>query len=283
MPGMGRILRDIRKSRGLTLDQTSKCGISATSLSKFECGKTQLSARNLFKLMKYLGVTLADVYVFMSEGQDVLSLIGTALDYYAENNLPGLSQCLDQLHQLYEDRPVNYIQLGLILVKSAIQAQAGLTIKEGDLQAVFTYLIHSDLWLSLELSYVSFYVYLSQDCTKLSLLGQRLLNQDVFVGPHLDPYHQGQWLIIKVVEKLILLGDAYRAQRLLQAYFKKQAPFPMHTEQLILKFLQHLCHYQLTPSTSHLEATRSYLCQIQGSIPSHKMTYYINYLDSLAL
>ena len=56
---MNNMLRDLRKSKGLTQeDLAKKANVSRSVIARFETGKTTLSAKNLIKIAGTLGVPM---------------------------------------------------------------------------------------------------------------------------------------------------------------------------------------------------------------------------------
>ncbi len=63
MDDVGERLRELRKSRGLSIRRVSEeTGFSVSFLSKLETGKSSITVKNLIKLLGFYGVTLADVF-----------------------------------------------------------------------------------------------------------------------------------------------------------------------------------------------------------------------------
>lgn len=63
MEDVGKILQDLRKSKGFSIRKVADdTGFSLSFLSKLENGKTSITIRNLVKLLNYYNVTLADIF-----------------------------------------------------------------------------------------------------------------------------------------------------------------------------------------------------------------------------
>src|SRR3546814_19218663 len=59
---VGARLRDVRRERGLTLDElASRSGMSMSTLSRLESGKRQASLEMLLLLTRQLGLRIADI------------------------------------------------------------------------------------------------------------------------------------------------------------------------------------------------------------------------------
>ncbi len=66
MEDIGERLRGLRRERGLSIRKVSEeTGFSVSFLSRLETGKSSITIKNLLKLLRYYGVTLAEVF---SEG-----------------------------------------------------------------------------------------------------------------------------------------------------------------------------------------------------------------------
>ncbi|MDN6968483.1 helix-turn-helix domain-containing protein [Oenococcus sp. UCMA 17063] len=90
----GRIFKQIRKQRNISISSLSEGIISPSSISKFEEGKTQLSFINLSQLLMRMHVNLDEFYCKTHTGQvDSYTSFLIRINYlYHSNDLPALKK-----------------------------------------------------------------------------------------------------------------------------------------------------------------------------------------------
>lgn len=154
MQKYGEIIRSIRKSKGMTLSDTSKGIISMPFLSKFERGESDISSVSLFKILDRLNIDIKEFDLLVNgflenEQQQFLKKLRIAL---IEDDLNYLKISYnEQFHKYETDKNVRY-QHNMLIIHFYICNIEKKSPKKMYIDKIKEYLLNIDDWGYYELT-----------------------------------------------------------------------------------------------------------------------------------
>ena len=193
MQNLGLIFKRIRESRGISLADATGGEFSISMLSRFENGKSEMSAEKLRTCLGNIYLGMADFDFFVSEFQP--TEFAVLQDKIKEFSQPfqkkALLKLLAEQEGLYrEGKKQQFYRLNSIWIKSIISFfDEEYTIPKADIEFLVDYLFSTDFWARYELvifadtsHFFSSQVYLSycrEMLTRSVFFGQDFINQNL--------------------------------------------------------------------------------------------------------
>ena len=150
---VGRVFREMRKSRGYTLKQVSEDIVSTSCLSKFEKGETDISLRSFLSMADRLNMDIGEI-IFKSResSSDFTIFLNEISDFYIQQNAKRLKEIrLEQL-ALFEATKSPYYKLNTLILLSFLQdLDPNMPVEEADKEYIASALLNINTWSNYEI------------------------------------------------------------------------------------------------------------------------------------
>lgn len=155
MQHLGSIFKRLRESRGISLAEATSGEFSVSMLSRFENGKSEMSAEKLRTCLGNIYLGMGDFEFFVSEFQptEVATLQVNIKKYSQPFQKSALLKLLAEQEELYrEGKKRQFYRLNSIWIKSVLAFfEEDYTVPQEDIDFLVDYLFSTDLWARYEL------------------------------------------------------------------------------------------------------------------------------------
>lgn len=148
---LGKVLRDLRISKGCTLKEAAGNSFSSTHLSNFEHGKTELTCHLLLELLENINVTIMELnrfynnYTWTHSSNEVS--FNEISEAYKTRNITRLEDLLTYLDTQNKILASKHSNLEVIRVKSLIaQLDCTKSLSKKDMVSLTSYFSHLKVW-----------------------------------------------------------------------------------------------------------------------------------------
>jgi Rgg/GadR/MutR family transcriptional activator len=207
----GQSLRDIRKSKNLSLKETAQGVMSNAQLSKFERGDSEITISKLFQILDNINVTMEE-FNFVSRNYELRKfdkLLKDMRSYHISNNINMLMKLKEQ--ELAAGRKLNAIMIGSVIH----DVSADIQLSKSEKAYLTDYLFSVSEWGYYELVLFSNSVNSMNVNTLIILAKEMLNNSDFYLHLHNNKRMLSQTLI-NVVKILIDNNEMKSANFLLK-------------------------------------------------------------------
>lgn len=249
MKHFGEIFKIFRESRGLTLKDVAKAGISTSQLSRFEKGETDLTISKFMLILDEINIPIDEfMYAVHDFHRDELNeLLSKVRHFVSTRDVAGMKKLLySQMES--EDKREKFHQINIILLKIRLQDLSGETYYDDkDLADLTDYLFSVEYWGCYELLIFSntldvlkhdVFMVLAREMSRRSdfykeIPNNRRLISTMLLNGYITCIERGKWM------------DAL--------YFEKQLEHCFFTEteiyeRLVFLYAQNLYRYRKTGS-----------------------------------
>lgn len=174
----GKIFRQFRESKGMSLREVARTDLSASQISRFERGLSSLSVESFYACLNNLNVSLGEFELrYRNYIQDDNIVFNSQIsEAYLEGNIPKLLHILDKL--VIQDTKISY--LNSIVVKTAISmCDPSRKVSQKDIKILSDYLFSIEEWGNYELWLFGNTSFILSPQT-LNLLGGEMINRTHF-------------------------------------------------------------------------------------------------------
>ena len=154
MDNYGKTIRELRKSKGLTIAELSKDIVSLPFLSKYERGSGDISTSKFFKLIDRLNVSMIEfekVYL-KDDDKSNCSFMDKLGKYVVSDNTVALNNLIEEEKQYYtEDKNIRH-KHNVIILEQHLNKRCGLKYDANKIKIITNYLMMVDDWSYYEIS-----------------------------------------------------------------------------------------------------------------------------------
>lgn len=214
MYDLGKYIRTVRKSKGLTLKELGEGIVSSTFLSKFERGQFSITADKFLSLLARLNIGPYEFY------NDFLALYKKNQHHFIERlNKAKREKNIHLVQQLINQEQADYKKDGhyrhlhnIIILKQLANQLINLDFDQKQIQQIVKYLSHIDEWTSYEIDLLTNAAFcLSAD--QLSFFANQFFRK-MKDHSYNDVYNQKIYhFMINMINRFIELGDFYHAKQ----------------------------------------------------------------------
>ncbi|MGT2935998.1 Rgg family transcriptional regulator [Streptococcus castoreus] len=193
MQNLGLIFKKIRESRGISLSDATGGEFSVSMLSRFENGKSEMSAEKLRTCLSNIYLGMADFEFFVSEFQPTeFAILQNKIKEYSQpfQKKALLKLLMEQEEFCRKGKKYQFYKLNSIWIKSIISFfDEEYEIPKSDIEFLVNYLFSTDFWARYELvifadtsHLFSSRIYLSycrEMLTRSIFFGQDFINQNL--------------------------------------------------------------------------------------------------------
>ncbi|MGF0071576.1 helix-turn-helix domain-containing protein [Streptococcus orisratti] len=148
MKKFGEIFKKFRESRGLLLKDVAKAGISASQLSRFEKGETDLTISKFMLILDEINMPIEEfMYAVHDFHRDELNeLLSKVRHFVSTRDVEGMKKLLYSQMET-EDKREKFHQINIILLKIRLQDLSGESYySSDDLSYLTDYLFSVEYW-----------------------------------------------------------------------------------------------------------------------------------------
>lgn len=184
MDNIGKLYKEVRKSRGITLSEATGGEFSLSMLSRFENGQAEMSVQKLLKCLDniYLDIDEFNLLIREFEPSDFTKLqqeIHHLFNPFDQTSLESLAQ--EELDKIKLDKRKQFHKLNHILIKARIKsANPDYFISEELIDYLKAYLFSMDRWGNYELILFSEVVHLFESDAYLNYCKEMLNRSDFY-------------------------------------------------------------------------------------------------------
>lgn len=149
----GKIFKDIRTGKNLTLKDVATDGLSLSFLSKFERGQTDIALTRFFHLLSNLNVTIEEFSYLINdeETKEIEHLMSGVSDAYYNNNTVRLKKIAEEQIDFWKKTQKRKYQLYAILVNAYICHLTNQKLDKKLIEILSNYLFGIEDWGKMEL------------------------------------------------------------------------------------------------------------------------------------
>ncbi|WP_125604670.1 helix-turn-helix domain-containing protein [Lapidilactobacillus bayanensis] len=275
MKNIGKTIRDLRESKGISQTQLSNGILSKAQMSKFENGLTTVSADKLIAMLEQLHITLAEFgHILNNQNQqyerEILADITKAI--INENN--GQANLVrERAEQHLLKQPGLYNHLMLIMVNAMICSMNDQELNKKDIAFLSDYLFRVEEWTRYEL------ILFGNTMSVLPLTTVNALTRELAIKTEdARELESNLTLIVNLlynaVELDLIAEDEKSANTFLRIMKNINVGEELISERYLIAYAQALYNYRVDPSTDH-ESKIDRLLEVQKLINSND--FYLFY------
>lgn len=152
----GRIIREIREGKKITLDMLADEVVSKSMLSKFERDQADISLSRFIHIIGKLHITFAEFFLLVNsfEKDDFELFNSIVREAYENESMIILDRIISEQEVKWKEKQIIYYKLNAIMVKALknnIKAEKNLILNE-DINILSNYLFDCENWGNYELN-----------------------------------------------------------------------------------------------------------------------------------
>lgn len=186
MYNLGEIFKKIRNTKNLTLQEVAGEDFSVSMLSKFENGKTEISAEKLNKALSNMRVSIEEFYYLAQglENDEFINLYSKSKRYKNKGNLEGLKKLYQLELNLFENKKYGkYHLLNSIIIANEINSlDEKFVIPKEHLKILHDYLFGIDMWGQYEMILMSSIVSFTNARIYMNYAREMIKNVDYLIN-----------------------------------------------------------------------------------------------------
>jgi transcriptional activator, rgg/gadR/mutR family, C-terminal domain len=150
---LGTIFRELRLSKGMTLEETSKGIVSLPFLSKFERGEHEITSNKFIRLLSRLNISYREFELILGhlEGYSQTAFLQQLSTALVNNDLTLLNQLYDDQKLLLKQYSDSRFEHNLIIISQYINLLNGLSFEPHKIKRITDYLYRVEEWGEYEL------------------------------------------------------------------------------------------------------------------------------------
>ena len=182
---LGKVFHDFRTNRNITLKQVADETVSASQISRFERGETDISLTKFLKMLENMHVEMNEFMDTMRgyDKTETIRFMSQLVPLEYKRDTAGFQRLLQEQKEKYEKNPSVYqYHLNMILAQSFIcKCDETVPFPKEYLDEVTDYLFSVDEWKIYELILIG-NLYLFMDIPLLHKMGQEILRNHAVTG-----------------------------------------------------------------------------------------------------
>ena len=175
---LGKVFRDLRENRNISLKEIADENVSISQLSRFERGETDLSVTRFFQALANMKVEINEYMDLLQkyERSETIEFMSRLIPLEYERNVAGFEALLMEQQQKYKEAPHIYqYRLNAILAQGFIcKCDPSVKFPKEYMDEIQDYLFSVEEWKSYELILIG-NLYLFIDTPLLHRMGQEIL------------------------------------------------------------------------------------------------------------
>lgn len=242
MEKFGPMIRELRLSKGLTLNELAKDIVSVPFLSKYERGASDISAENFFQLLDRLNVRLSEFEALNANlKQETQDAFLEKYSYAANNdNLILLNQLLADEKQYYQ-QSANIRHLhNQIILKQYINNMTHLPYNQEDSKVIKDYLMKVEDWHLYEIELFGNSIFFLPLATS-EFLVKTAIKKTYLMDKISNNKHVLAQVIANVITRMIEAEEILKAQKLIELAKKQLTNTNFYYEKNYLHFFEGYC------------------------------------------
>ena len=150
---LGTIFRELRISKGMTLEETYKGIVSLPFLSKFERGEHEITSNKFIRLLSRLNISYREFELILGhlEGYSQTAFLQQLSTALVNNDLTLLNQLYDDQKLLLKQYSDSRFEHNLIIISQYINLLNGLSFEPHKIKRITDYLYRVEEWGEYEL------------------------------------------------------------------------------------------------------------------------------------
>ena len=150
---LGTIFRELRLSKGMTLEEASKGIVSLPFLSKFERGEHEITSNKFIRLLSRLNISYREFELILGhlEGYSQTAFLQQLSTALVNNDLALLNQLYDDQKLLLKQYGDSRFEHNLIIISQYINLLNGLSFEPHKIKKITDYLYRVEEWGEYEL------------------------------------------------------------------------------------------------------------------------------------
>ena len=150
---LGTIFRELRLSKGMTLEEASKGIVSLPFLSKFERGEHEITSNKFIRLLSRLNISYREFELILGhlEGYSQTAFLQQLSTALVNNDLALLNQLYDDQKILLKQYSDSRFEHNLIIISQYINLLNGLPFEPHKIKKITDYLYRVEEWGEYEL------------------------------------------------------------------------------------------------------------------------------------
>ena len=242
MEKFGPMIRELRLSKGLTLNELAKDIVSVPFLSKYERGGSDISVEHFFQLMDRLNVRLSEFEALNANlKQETQDSFLEKYSYAANNdNLILLNQLLADEKQYYQ-QSANIRHLhNQIILKQYINNMTHLPYSQEDSKVIKDYLMKVEDWHLYEIELFGNSIFFLPLATS-EFLVKTAIKKTYLMDKISNNKHVLAQVIANVITRMIEAEEILKAQKLIELAKKQLTNTNFYYEKNYIHFFEGYC------------------------------------------
>ena len=242
MEKFGPMIRELRLSKGLTLNELAKDIVSVPFLSKYERGGSDISVEHFFQLMDRLNVRLSEFEALNANlKQETQDSFLEKYSYAANNdNLILLNQLLADEKQYYQ-QSANIRHLhNQIILKQYINNMTHLPYNQEDSKVIKDYLMKVEDWHLYEIELFGNSIFFLPLATS-EFLVKTAIKKTYLMDKISNNKHVLAQVIANVITRMIEAEEILKAQKLIELAKKQLTNTNFYYEKNYIHFFEGYC------------------------------------------
>lgn len=217
MDNYGATIRELRKSKGLTIAELSEDIISLPFLSKYERGSSDISTSNFFKLIDRLNVSMLEFEIVYLQYDDKsnFSFMDKLKKCLGSDNKIALNNLIEEEKKYYiEDKNIRH-KHNLIILEQHLNRVCGLKYDSNKIKSITNYLMIVDDWSYYEVSLFGNSIFFIPDDTVEFLLKSAIKKNLLFESLS-NNKHELSLVLINGILKFIENNQLNKAKKIIR-------------------------------------------------------------------
>lgn len=217
MDNYGATIRELRKSKGLTIAELSEDIISLPFLSKYERGSSDISTSNFFKLIDRLNVSMLEFEIVYLQYDDKsnFSFMDKLKKCLGSDNKLALNNLIEEEKKYYiEDKNIRH-KHNLIILEQHLNRVCGLKYDSNKIKSITNYLMIVDDWSYYEVSLFGNSIFFIPDDTVEFLLKSAIKKNLLFESLS-NNKHELSLVLINGILKFIENNQLNKAKKIIR-------------------------------------------------------------------
>ncbi len=213
----GKVFREIREEKGISVRATAKGIVSNSFLSKYELGKSNISFENLLLLLDRINCTFSE-FMYRANGYELNSfgeLIRICRRAYEFENYDKLWEMIEVQKKTYMLTRNNTYKVRELMLKATLQNLGKYKLSLSEKEYLFEYLFCVETWGYFELSVFGNSISVFNDI-QLVQLSNECLNNSTLMSIELGVRSDVYKVILNVISKLICEEKLLKASVLIK-------------------------------------------------------------------
>ncbi|MDY3796886.1 MAG: helix-turn-helix domain-containing protein [Agathobacter sp.] len=187
---LGQVFRNLRTNRHISLKQISDEVVSASQISRFERGETELSIGKFLRALDNMNIEVSEFMDAVNNYQrtEQIRFMSALIPLEYERNVAGFQKMLEEEERKFKEHPEIYrYHLNTILLQSFIcKCDSSIIFPKDYIEQVTDYLFTTEDWNIYEIILIG-NLYLFIDIPLLHKMGQEILKRKYYyceIGSH---------------------------------------------------------------------------------------------------